>query len=47
MRAFWKLHKEKGIEKFLHDACDEKSNVRYSHMVKTLPTVCTQNSNFA
>lgn len=47
MRAFWKLHKEKGIENFLHEACDEKSNVRYSHMVKILPIVCTQNSNYA
>jgi len=47
MRAFWKLHRDKGIEKFLHEACDEKSNVRYSHVVKILPIVCTQNTNYA
>ena len=41
MRAFWKLHRDKGLENFLHEACDEKSNVRYSHSVKILPIVCT------
>lgn len=46
MRAFWKKHRDNGIEKYLYECVDAQNDVRYSHSRKELPTVIPNHSNY-
>lgn len=46
MRAFWKLNRSKGIEKYLLEAV-KNDDIRYSHMQRPLPSLTVHHSNYA
>lgn len=46
MRAFWKLHRTKGIEKYLEEA-STNPEIRYCHTLKHLPCIVVHHANYA